>query len=121
MRPTLKPSGNNNPVLGEVKHWFDETQFERVPEGYFGNVGKNTLTMPNLVQVTFSVLKAFPVSEGKRLQFRAEFFNLPNHPNFGFPEGTVFRTDGSRNPTVGRITNTVGTSRQIQLALKFEF
>ena len=65
--------------------------------------------------------KAFVASEGKRLQFRAEFFNLPNHPNLGAPNGTVFRTDGSRNPTVGRITNTVGTSRQVQLALRFEF
>ena len=121
LRPNLKPGGNNNPIVGEVSRWFDETQFEVVPRGYFGNVGKNTLTLPKLVRLDFSVFKAFPVSEGKRLQFRAEFFNLPNHPNFAAPDGGVFRTDGSPNPTVGKITSTVGTSRQIQLALRFEF
>jgi len=121
LRPNLKPGGKNNPVVGEINHWFDETQFEVVPTGYFGNVGKNTMTLPKLVRVDFSIFKSFAVSEGKRLQFRAEFFNLPNHPNFAAPDGTVFRTDGSRNPTVGKIASTTGTSRQVQLALKFEF
>ena len=76
---------------------------------------------PGLVKVDFSVFKVFPVGERKNLQFRAEIFNLPNHPNLGRPNPTVFQTGGSRDPTAGRIQDMTGTSRQIQLALKFEF
>ncbi|MBI3895448.1 MAG: TonB-dependent receptor [Acidobacteria bacterium] len=121
VRPNLKPGGNNNPVIGKLDHWFDETQFLPVPQGYFGNLGKNTLIGPGLTKVDFSVFKAFRVGEGKNLQFRAEFFNFPNHPTFKTPAATVFETNGQFNPNPGRVTTTVGTSRQIQLALKFEF
>jgi hypothetical protein len=120
-RPNLVPGGNNNPVIGDIDHWFDETQFDRVTPGYFGNVGRNTLTGPNLLKLDFSVFKMFPIGENKNLQFRAEFFNLPNHPNFAGPGGAVFRDTGELAPAVGQITKTVGTSRQVQLALKFEF
>ncbi|MBI3895656.1 MAG: TonB-dependent receptor [Acidobacteria bacterium] len=121
LRPTLKPGGDNNPVIGDVTRWFDETQFEVVPQGYFGNVGRNTLSIDNLSKVDLSVFKSFHVSERANLQFRAEFFNLPNHPNFGGPDSAVFRTDGSLNPNVGRIRRTIGTSRQIQLGVKIDF
>ena len=121
IRPNLKPGGNNNPVMGQVNNWFDATQFTTVAPGYFGNVGRNTLSGPGLVKVDFSVFKVFPVGERKNLQFRAEIFNLPNHPNLGRPNPTVFQTGGSRDPTAGRIQDMTGTSRQIQLALKFEF
>ncbi|MSO21262.1 MAG: hypothetical protein EXQ56_12555 [Acidobacteria bacterium] len=69
----------------------------------------------------FSVFKAFAVGEGKSLQFRAEFFNLPNHPNFAGPSMAVFETNGRRVDNPGRITKMVATPRQIQLALKLEF
>lgn len=121
IRPNLKPGANNNPVIGEVRNWYDVTQFTTVRAGYFGNLGKNTLSGPDLVRVDFSVFKIFPIREGKTLQFRAEFFNLPNHPNFGRPDPQVFLTTGTVNPTAGRIQNTTGSSRQIQFALKFEF
>ena len=121
LHPNLKPGGNNNPVIGDLDHWFDETQFLPVAPGYFGNVGKNTMTGPGLTKLDLSVFKAFAVGEGKNLQFRAEFFNLPNHANFSGPSASVFDTDGDYVDNPGRITRTVGTSRIIQLALKFEF
>ncbi|MBI3895995.1 MAG: TonB-dependent receptor [Acidobacteria bacterium] len=122
VRPNLKPGGNNNPVIGDLNHWFDETQFERVPAGYFGNVGKNTLSMTKPVKLDLSVFKAFAVGEGKNLQFRAEFFNFPNHPIFAGLNGSVFENNGDRvAESGGRITKTSVPSRQIQLALKFEF
>ncbi|MBI3894956.1 MAG: TonB-dependent receptor [Acidobacteria bacterium] len=121
IRPNLKPGGNNNPVIGDLDHWFDETQFLPVAAGYYGNVGKNTLTGPGLTKVDFSVFKRFAVGEGRNLQFRTEFFNLPNHANFAAPGASVFDTDGQYVANPGRVTRTVGTSRQVQLALKFEF
>ncbi len=121
LRPNLKPGGNNNPVIGELDHWFDTSQFQIVPTGYFGNVGKNTLSGPGLTKMDVSIFKVIPVREGKNLQFRAEFFDLPNHPNFAAPAALVFDTTGRLVDNPGRITSTVSTSRQIQLAVKFEF
>jgi hypothetical protein len=60
------------------------------------------------------VHKNFPIAEAVRLQFRGEFFNITNHPNFAAPV-----TDYS-NPNVGRILSTV-SSREIQFALKVIF
>ena len=121
VRPNLKPGGDNNPVLGDLDRWFDPSQFEPVTPGYFGNVGRNTMDGPGLNKLNFSLFKGFTVGEAKNLQFRAEFFNLTNHPNFAAPSGGVFNTRGGINENLGRITRTVTTSRQIQLALKFEF
>ncbi|MBI3895965.1 MAG: TonB-dependent receptor [Acidobacteria bacterium] len=121
VRPNLKPGGNTNPVIGELDHWFDETQFLPVAAGYFGNLAKNTLDGPGLTKFDLSVFKGFAIGERKNLQFRAEFFNFANHPVFAGPETSVFETNGRPVDNPGRITRTVGTSRQIQLALKFEF
>ncbi|MSO20878.1 MAG: hypothetical protein EXQ56_10540 [Acidobacteria bacterium] len=124
VRPLLKPGGNNNPVIGDVNHYFDETQFQTVAPGYFGNVGRNTLDGPGQKKVDFSIFKMVQIREGRNLQLRAEFFNLPNHPNYAGPSSSlVFETTGlpSSEAPGGRITKTIGTSRQIQLALKFEF
>jgi hypothetical protein len=119
--PNLKPGGDLNPVTGDINHWFDETQFEVVRTGYYGNVGINTMDGPKSVKVDFSVFKVFPMGEARNLQFRAEFFNLPNHPNFSAPAAGVFDNNGVVNPDVGLIDTTNGISRQVQLALKFEF
>lgn len=62
-----------------------------------------------------SFVKNFPVTERVRAQFRVEAFNLFNTPAFGFPNSAI----GS--PTVGRITSTIGDSRNMQLAMKIEF
>ncbi|MBI3896364.1 MAG: TonB-dependent receptor [Acidobacteria bacterium] len=121
VRPNLKPGGDNNPVIGDINHWFDETQFTLVTPGYRGNLGKNTLSAPGSFRMDFSVFKAFQLGEAKSLQFRAEFFNLPNHPNFGGPSTGVFDTNARPVATPGRITSTNGNPRLIQLALKFEF
>lgn len=120
IRPNLSPGGKNT-VVGQVNNWYDVTQYTTVRAGYFGNLGKNVLSGPDVVKIDFSIFKNFAVSEGKSLQFRAEFFNLPNHPNLGRPDPQVFQTNGRVNTTAGRIQNTTGTSRQVQFALKFEF
>ena len=96
-------------------------------EGYFGNLGNNTLTGPGLATLDFSLNKNFRLTEEKRLQFRSEFFNLLNHANFALSD--VFRqvfagsADGEAPlPTAGVITTTGSLrSRQIQFALKLLF
>ena len=70
--------------------------------------------------------KLIALGEGGMLEFRAEGFNVLNRPNFGLPNRIVFSalpSSVTENPlsTAGQITTTVGTSRQIQLALKILF
>ena len=58
------------------------------PSHLLGNAGRKPLTGPGLVNLDFSIFKNFPVrkiSGSARIQFRAEFFNILNHPNFGPP------------------------------------
>jgi hypothetical protein len=106
-----------------------------------GNVGRNSLRGPGFVQWDFSGMKNFPVSEKTKLQFRADLFNILNHPNFGNPDGgicTAFfpATPTSSaacftNPNFGVVGQTIadennsqvgtGTARQIQFALKLMF
>ena len=70
--------------------------------------------------VDSSLLKRVRISEGLNLQFRAEAFNVLNHPNFGYPNEVVFQGT-EYSPSGGVITNTATTSRQIQFALKLQF
>ena len=96
--------------------------------GTFGNLGRDTFYGPSYKQIDFSILKKTRLTEKKNLEFRAEFFNLFNHPNFDEPNGfwgtdasgKVFASFGQIFNTLGR-TLGVGTSRQIQLALRFNY
>jgi outer membrane receptor protein involved in Fe transport len=126
-RPDVKPGCSNNPILGGPDRYWDVNCFQLPPVNQRGDLGRNTLVGPRLVAVDLSLVKSFELGEGRRLQFRAEAFNLPNHPNFAVPSGrtafTGVAADGSPivAPTWGRITSTVTTSRQIQLGLKLSF
>jgi hypothetical protein len=128
-RPDLIPNGNNNPVLDNwtPERYYDTSQFlvPVVPTGFagvFGNLGRNTVIGPGLANWDLSFSKENDFGEGKNLEFRAEFFNILNHPNFGQPNETVFTSAaGATNPSAGRITRTSTTSRQIQFGLKFAF
>ena len=100
--------------------------------GTLGNVSRGLLRGPGLDNVDFSINKdtrlPFLGEQGK-LEFRAEIFNILNHPNFAMPNGTVFSgttTDygpysEAPSASAGVITATVTTSRQIQFALKIIF
>jgi hypothetical protein len=89
----------------------------------FGNSGRNTLVGPGLLNVDFSLFKnnyVPKISEAFNIQFRAEFFNLMNHPNFQAPikNSAVLNTDGTPVSGAGAIDTTSTTSRQIQFGLK---
>lgn len=73
------------------------------------------------MQFDFSILKDYPFSERSRLQFRSEFFNIFNTPQFNNPNAMI------GDPAVGRVSSAGDafffqrTSRQIQFALKYYF
>jgi len=71
--PGFKPS---------VQEWFDPSAFA-VPAAFtYGNLGRNTLRNPGIVNVDFSLFKSFRWTESRNIQFRADAFNLFNHPQF---------------------------------------
>jgi len=82
--------------------------------GQFGNEGRNVVRGPGIEDVDLSLFKSFNIDETRRVQFRAECFNLLNHPNFGLPENDL------QSPAFGQILQS-GPPRLLQLALKFVF
>lgn len=91
---------------------------------HFGSLGRNVFIGPGFEDVDLSLLKNTRFKERYNVQFRADAFNLFNHPNFGQPNRSVSAAAGN---TFGQITSTrfpvgdSGSSRQLQLALKFIF
>ncbi len=93
-----------------------------------GNAGRNILIGPGVTSLDFSMFKnnyIRRISERFNVQFRAEIFNILNHPNFA-PPATPTNTDifdgtGTLNPAAGLLTRTTTTAREIQFALKVIF
>jgi hypothetical protein len=106
-------------VVGSVDQWFDPSVFVAVDR--FGNLGRNVVIGPAFHNTDLSIAKSVNAWGRAQLQFRADVFDVFNHPNFGAPGNVV----GS--PTFGKITRTrfptgeAGSSRQIQLAVKLSF
>ena len=106
-----------------LQRWFDVAAFATPGPQQFGNGGRNILRGPGTNQFDFSVFKHFPLGrdEARRLQFRAEFFNLTNTPQFNNTNSTVGAAGAGSITSAGAPLNLQRTSRQIQLALKFYF
>jgi len=86
-----------------------------------GNLGRNALTGPNFVNTDFSVLKDTKITERFNLQFRAEMFDVFNHPNFGNPVLTTTSAAFGVIQSTRFPTGDFGSSRQVQFALKLQF
>jgi len=111
-----RPNVVGNPELSNptTLQWFNTAAFTFPPQGTFGNAGRNILEGPGFENVNVSLLKNTKLTERVNLQFRAEAFNLFNHPNFNLPDNFL----GS--PTFGRITS-ARDPRHIQFGLKLLF
>ncbi len=118
VRPFLNPNPGPAPAISGVQ-WFNPNDFIAQPNnsGFYGNVGRDTFIGPGLADWDFSAMKNTQLTEGIRLQLRAEFFNLLNRANFLTPN-LIVGTPTGVSPTGGLITSTATTSRQIQLGLK---
>jgi hypothetical protein len=86
-------------------------------------LGRNSIIGPGLINVDYSMVKNTKIpkiSESFNVQFRAEFFNVLNHPNFAPPVNNLEAIDPTGKPTpgFGQITNLQVPSREIQFALK---
>jgi hypothetical protein len=98
-----------------VERWFNTAAFTTPAPFTFGNSARNLLFAPGDMVFDVSFLKNTRITEGTSVQFRAEFFNFPNHANFGAPGNNV-----STPATFGRIFG-AGDPRVIQFGLKMLF
>jgi len=117
-----------------VHQWYNPKCFSASTYGTLGNLGRDNLVGPGYVETDLGVMKETRLTERVSLQFRAELFNLFNHPNFNYPVTSVF-TAGSAGTnyqatpvgTAGEITSLVGSgglsnvARQTQFSLKLLF
>jgi outer membrane receptor protein involved in Fe transport len=125
---TLYPDIVGSPSVSNpsISRWFNTAAFANPATGTFGDTGRNTLIGPGFSDVDFSVAKEFPLHfEGIRLEFRADMFNVFNHPNFANPDSDVGLTSGgvladSAGGTINHTENYTG-QRIIQLGLHLRF
>jgi hypothetical protein len=104
-------------------NWLNRDAFADVAPGTYGNLGRNTERGPKFVQLDASLLKNTQLGRLGRVQFRVEVFNVLNKPIWAAMPQRVYLTPSS----FGRVLNTFGrtesfgTARQIQLAVRFDF
>jgi hypothetical protein len=104
--------------------WFNAACYTIQPANTLGDVPRDSLIGPGLLDLDFSIIKQTRITEKLNSEFRAEFFNILNRTNFGQPAGGVFAGPAAApfiSGTAGVITTTATTSRQIQFALKLLF
>jgi hypothetical protein len=106
----------NKPIAGPAIQYFTPACYSLEPLGTDGNVPRNSIYGPGLVNVDFSVIKRTAITENVAAEFRAEIFNLFDRANFGLPNPNVFT-----GPTAGQITSLATPPRQIQFAVRLLF
>jgi hypothetical protein len=124
---SLTPAGGRN-----VAHWINPAAFA-APAGAYGTAPRNLLRGPGTWQIDSALDKNFSLTERSKLQFRAEFYNIFNHPQLGQPQATF---NPANTTGFGSIINSInlntaivnpitpvgsGTPREIQLALRLDF
>lgn len=97
-----------------IEHWFDTDAFTQPLINQFGNQGVGLVRAPGIVNLNMSFIRVFRIGERKKLQFRGEFFNLPNHPNFGVPNHAY------QGPGFGLIAS-ARAARQVQMGLRLTY
>ena len=115
-RPNLVSDPNAGPHTPNL--WVNPAAFQRLDPvtqaGQFGNEGRNVVRGPGISNVDLSLFRNFALGESRRLQFRAECFNVANHANFRLPENDI------ASPEFGQILE-AAPPRLFQFALKFLF
>jgi hypothetical protein len=106
--------------VGDDGTWFDTTAFARPTGVRFGNVGRNTMSGPGVINMDLSLFRTFKLTERFNLQFRCESFNLSNTPHFANPESDI------NSSNFGRILETqtsdaLGRSREFRFGLRLGF
>ena len=122
-RPDLVPGVPIYPADQTITNWFNPAAFAVPAKGTWGNLGRNIGRGPGYWEIDTALEKITSVGGKTNLKFRAEAFNLLNHPIFANPPANI-----SAASNFGRITNVLnagavgtGTPRRLQLMVRAEF
>jgi hypothetical protein len=118
VRGNERPNCVGDPVPADqsLTHWLDISAFQRAARGTFGNCPVGVARAPSYNNVDAVLAKQFKAGGERYFEFRAEAFNLFNHPSFGPPARDINAPN-----TFGQITSTVSTARTMELVFKFFF
>jgi hypothetical protein len=108
--------GDPMPADPTITKWLNIDAFARAPQGTWGNCGIGVARGPGYTNVDLTLTKRFSAGGERAFEFRAEAFNLANHPSFGPPARDISNVN-----TFGTITSTVSTARTVELVVKFYF
>ncbi len=116
-------AGCGSPTHSGSIQYVNTSCFVAPPAGHLGNAGRNYLSGPGQFNTDLSFYKNNKLSERVNLQFRAELFNLTNHPNFAPPidNSTLFNQDGSAVGLAGTLSSTQTPERQLQFGVRVNF
>ena len=124
-RPDLVPGVSLTPPGGStIAAWINPAAFAVPAPGTFGDAPRNLFRGPGAWQIDMGVGKNIPVTERVQLQFRTEFFNIFNHPQYGLPQSDFSAGAGVFGSIISSVnTGPVGTGtpRQIQFMLRLAF
>ncbi len=122
-RPNVNPGVSIVPVNQGITNWINPAALSTPAPGTFGDAGRNLARGPNEWQLDTALVKNIPIAERLALSFRAEAFNLFNHPQYGLPASNY-----SNLTTFGQITSEwnatgigTGTPRELEFALRLQF
>jgi len=124
--PVNRPDQICNPKSGSqsLSHFFNTSCFVPAPAGELGTANRSPFSGPDFVNTDLSLIKRFNFTERVGLDFRAEFFNIFNHAQFG-PPGSDMAESSAPGSTLssqfGVINSTVHDPRVIQFGLKLNF
>jgi hypothetical protein len=119
-RPNIVAGQDPNSGPRSKNAWLNANAFQAIvqdpnsPVQQFGSAGRNIAIGPGYADWDFSAFKNIRITEGKELQFRAEFFNFLNHTNYRLPDSDI------SSPTFNHILD-AQPPRLVQFALKFMF
>jgi hypothetical protein len=117
IKPTVETLGK----AGDDGTWFDTSAFARPTGVRFGNVGRNSMRGPGVVNTDLSLFRTFKLTEKLNLQFRAESFNLSNTPHFANPNGNANSSSFGKILATQSAADAVGRSRELRFGLRLGF
>jgi len=103
------------------KSYLNPNSFENNAKGTFGDIVKGSFVGPQYTDWDASLARTFAFGERVNMQFRAEYFNLLNHTNFGDPNSTTNGTFGQITSTTPQNATITNDPRIAQLSLKLIF
>jgi len=127
-RPNLVPGVPIYAANQTINNWFNPAAFAIPAPGTWGNLGRYVARGPGYYEIDTALQKQFHVTEKISMNFRAEAFNLLNHPVYANPSGSIGSNPASPSANFGRVTSILnsgavgtGTPRRLQFALRVIF